>query len=209
MPDGNATGIPRRALGPFTADNLRVILKEVLKGSQTLPAWGEMEGLAGSLNRTHATFAFAAATANQSKRTADKVRNALDVLMEFFEQRRRACYPESGGGPNLQIVDREKRLHDRFDAFLQAFGEHDFDLNMDAGLLMPHIDHWHDVAGTIAGAFKAAMARANGPKNFGLSNDGPVPRFISAVVPLITGETPTVGAVGKYLKDRARQQRGE
>ena len=61
-------------------------------------------------------------------------------------------------------------------------------------------DNWHALCAAVATQFIYAMKR----QTFGVSNDGPVPRFVSAIVPYITGEQPTVAAVGKRLKDIAR-----
>jgi len=60
---------------------------------------------------------------------------------------------------------------------------------------------WHDIAHDLAVAFRLAMRPTNPALKMGLSNKGPIPRFIAAVVPHITGERPNVEQVGKYLKD--------
>jgi hypothetical protein len=75
---------------------------------------------------------------------------------------------------------------------------------------------WQSVADHIATVFQIAMWSANfeveigdtGPAARSLGyTGGPVPRFITAVVPLITGEKPgpTLGAVTQEMKRRARR----
>jgi hypothetical protein len=209
MPDGKISGEPERR-PPFTADSLRLILDGVLKRG-TKPGHADLATLAKYLNLVHGTFRFAVKVANKSKPAADKVSEAFAVLMHFFEERRSACQVENSVRPSVEIVESEKQLYNDFYGFVRTFEAHEFNLDMDAGLLMRHIDHWHDLAEMIAGAFKVAMSRNNDQQTLGLSNDGPVPRFVAATIPLITGEKPSAQAVGKWLKDqaRARKRRSE
>lgn len=119
---------------------------------------------------------------------------ALEILEVFFEERKKACCSVS-----IEIAESEQRLYDQFHDFVRAKA-HDFQLDMDAGLLMPEIDDWRDIAVVVAGAFKVAMY----PQKFGLSNDDPAPRFVAKVIPLMTNQSPSVFNVGKHLKDQAR-----
>jgi hypothetical protein len=191
----------------FTVGKLRTILNDIQKRG-IKPSSFDLEQLARMLNQTHDLFTFAVNTANKSKPAADKVRDALEVLRCVFEERQQACCAEDGTKlPSARIVEDEKRLFNQFNSFLQAMEAHHFELDMDAGLLMPHIDGWRPLAESIASAFKATMSRTNPGLKLGHSNDGPVPRFVAAVVPSITGETPKVFNVGKHLKDYARKLR--
>jgi hypothetical protein len=180
---------------PFSVAILRSILDNVLKQPQTKPGKEDLETLANSLNRIHSAFSFATKTGNQSKSTAGEVRGALQILVSFFEKRKQACYPEGRRGPGDQIVEDERVLYDKFQSLSRAMETHDFQLDMDAGLLMPHLDSWRPIAELIAGAFSLAMGR-----QFGRSNNGPSARFVAAVVPLMTQEQPSVENVGKHLK---------
>jgi hypothetical protein len=66
---------------------------------------------------------------------------------------------------------------------------------------------WHSIAEEVADAFKTAMLSTN-PKAPDNSQRGPVARFVSAVVPYITGEKePSPVAVGAHLTRCAAQQR--
>jgi hypothetical protein len=72
---------------------------------------------------------------------------------------------------------------------------------------------WHDIAHELAFDFQVAM-KPNNSTPMGLSNAGPMQRFIAAVVPHITGERPNTEQVGKYLKDNPprllhREDRGK
>ncbi len=58
---------------------------------------------------------------------------------------------------------------------------------------------WHRYAPRLAEAFRVAMSSTNS-KRLGLSNDGPVVRFVTAVIPYVTGDGPKTGAVAQHLK---------
>jgi len=182
---------------PFTAANLWEILDAVLRQPQAKPSKEAVKRLAATLNRIHNVFNFAKQIGNNSKVTADRVSEALEILEVFFEERKKACCSVS-----TEIAESEQRLYDQFHDFVRAMEAHDFRLDMDAGLLMPEIDNWRDIVVVVAAAFKVAMY----PQKFGLSNDGPVPRFVAKVIPLMTNQSPSVFNVGKHLKDQARQQ---
>lgn len=59
---------------------------------------------------------------------------------------------------------------------------------------------WHDISHRLVTSFQLAMRPTNPTLRMGLSK-GPVPRFIAAVVPHITGERPNGDQIGKYLRD--------
>jgi hypothetical protein len=67
-------------------------------------------------------------------------------------------------------------------------------------------DSWRCLAEDIADALRLSFASTNPTTTLGASNDGPVPRFIAAVVPLITGESPNVGNVAQCLKTATRDK---
>jgi len=59
---------------------------------------------------------------------------------------------------------------------------------------------WHGIAKHLETAFVAAMRSTNPKLDIGLSNEGPVTRFVVAVVPHLTGEDPTAQGVAQHLK---------
>jgi hypothetical protein len=195
-----------RAAQPFTTTSLRPIMDGVLKRGQKMPDESDLEWLASYLNLTYHQFSFAKAVANNSKPVADSVSAALATLTEFFETRWQTCFPKTGKGPSAGVIESERRFRSRFQALLRAFEQHDFPLDMDAGLLMPHMDNWRSIAKPVASAFKTAMQRNNPTHPFGRSNRGPVPRFVAAAIPMITGERPSVENVAKHLKDQAHRK---
>jgi len=160
---------------------------EVLKG-QAIPGEAELNGLVWALNDIHRAFWFRKTTAPESQfkhARASREREAIEVLMCFFDQRRQAsteaerriasalaaAKPRSArkaGKKAALVIDRERRLYDLFRDFVHAMTTHDFQLDMDidTGALMPRLESWHHVADGIAGAFRIAMF----PKEFGSSN---------------------------------------
>ena len=58
---------------------------------------------------------------------------------------------------------------------------------------------WHGVAELIAEKFEYVVRSVK--PDLGLWEEGPVPRFVAAVIPEITHEHPAVRTVGKYVKD--------
>ncbi len=163
----------------------------------------ELAALADDLNKIRGTYVFATTIANRSGAMADEVIGAIAVLMNFFDERKKACLKPVGHRPVIhpitgrdaaEIIESEKGLRARFYDFLHAMKAHDFQLDMDGALSMPLIENWHDLALIITSAFKACMRKNNGFHFGGQSNDGPLPRFVAAVIPAITGENPSVGS---------------
>ena len=65
-----------------------------------------------------------------------------------------------------------------------------------------------DVKEKIAKNFREAMRSTNPTLTFALSNNGPLSRFVAAVIPLVTGERPTEAAVrAELMRRRARYNR--
>ena len=62
------------------------------------------------------------------------------------------------------------------------------------------VEQWHEFARDLGLLFRAVMRRANPELELGLSNDGPIGRFVAAVIPFITGETPSVESVARHLQ---------
>jgi hypothetical protein len=70
-------------------------------------------------------------------------------------------------------------------------------------------DHWHACVEELASEFRLAMASTNPGLDLKDSNTGPISRFLSAVIPLITEEKPTPDAIARYLqRERDRKADG-
>ncbi|MGH7111042.1 MAG: hypothetical protein ACREFK_11510, partial [Stellaceae bacterium] len=135
-----------------------------------------------------------------SERAAD----AVDTLIMYFEERRRECLKKKY---DAETIESERKLYNAFGKFLRTLDKHSFGLDMDMVLMMANLEGWHDIALVIAEAFKVAMS-ANRIEPLGIANEGPVARFVAAVIPSITGEAPTPGAVSQHLKRCAGARSG-
>jgi hypothetical protein len=173
--------------------------------TQRSPSRQDIELLAFTLNNITGAFQF---TRKYACAESERVRPAIETLMLFFEARRRACGSETRYPP--AVVESERALYNRFWGFVDAMANHAFELNMDTIKLMPEHKDWHSIAHVVACSFKLAMVSNNPDVKFGRSNDGPVPRFVAAVIPMITEEHdhPSVGAVAKHLKRKTRGMGG-
>ena len=66
---------------------------------------------------------------------------------------------------------------------------------------------WADIAPDMAEYFTEVMRRNNPGWKGSLNNESPTLRFIAAVIPEITGETPTVTAISQFFKRRSRKEK--
>jgi hypothetical protein len=191
----------RRA--PFTVSNLKKILRESVLKRQAMPDEQRIMELAEVLNHVHSAFCFHNESRSASifrRRRTQNVIDAIHILICFFDLRNQDCRNLRAG-----VVIRERKLRQAFYDFVKAFRGHTFELPMDADptALMPDLKGWRSIAEVVASAFTVAMH----PTKIGHSNTGPIPRFVAAVLPLLTGETPSIGNVAQHLKKAARARR--
>jgi hypothetical protein len=66
--------------------------------------------------------------------------------------------------------------------------------------------NWKGIAWLICTALWNALSSKNPNVKLGTSGTGPAARFVAAVLPLITGETPEVGTVGNFLKAHRQKE---
>ena len=66
--------------------------------------------------------------------------------------------------------------------------------------------NWKHVASILATMFCDAMATSNPGVSFGNSNSGPVARFVSAILPQVTGDSVAPETVSAFLKELKRQE---
>jgi len=73
--------------------------------------------------------------------------------------------------------------------------------------VIPSIEMWHDYAVPLADDFRKAMHATDPSLNLQISNEGPIVRFLEAVIPIISEETPGRAAIARYLQ-REKTERG-
>ena len=59
---------------------------------------------------------------------------------------------------------------------------------------------WHKITGRLVLEFLTAVRSTNPNLELKVSNDGPIARFVAAITPLITGETPNRNAVARWIQ---------
>jgi hypothetical protein len=139
---------------PFTVAQIREILRSVLKANQKMPPPDRLEHLTMMLNMIHDLYRFAVTTGNESEPRGERVRAAVGVLHAFFKERERECFPEVGPAPDPVTLKSEIKLLRLFSDFLEGMKSHIFNLSMDAGVMMPHLESWHDIAFVLSGDFR-------------------------------------------------------
>jgi hypothetical protein len=199
--------------GPFTADWLR---EKMLARGCCVPPDCELARLTAHLNNINAAYKNSANLALSAE-----ARNAVLVLLHYFDTRRRVCgLPPSQletsaytGEPDLNptgvdplIIERELELCNQFDGFAKAMFAHTYALDMDAGRMMRPYKTWRDFALWIAWAFKMAMEASN-PGRTGFTSEGPIAWLTNEAIRVITGKKPGVSLVGQHLKQPYKKKR--
>lgn len=203
MADNEKSVVSLRSGDPFTIPIIREILDRVLERPQTRPGSDELTIFIRLLNSIYRAFKYSQEIGGTSNE-AQQVSEAFRVLEDYFEERREACQ----GDPSLSAaaIERERTLYNQFVRFLKKFHTHDFLLEMDWVGMRSSFEDWHDLAEPIANGFQVIMARNK--CRLGRSNEA-VPRFVAEVIPLITGERPTIAAVGQHLKLARQRRKGQ
>jgi hypothetical protein len=190
------------ATGLFTAEILKDLLSRpkthpgyILTDQYRLPSRDTLSWLARHLNTVIRTF-YDSPEIGENMKKAKAAEKAIDTLMDFFKERMHEC-AENKLLLKPETLEAEQLFSQRFWDFITAFINHPFTLPMDLRLQTPELKTWHDVAPAVAHLFKRAMNT-----DLGLAaNDGPVARFVYAVIPSMTGQTPkSIQAVGQCLK---------
>jgi hypothetical protein len=205
--------------GPFTADWLR---EKMLARGCCVPPDCELARLTAHLNNINAAYKNSANLALSAE-----ARNAVLVLLHYFDTRRRVCgLPPSQletsaytGEPDLNptgvdplIIERELELCNQFDGFAKAMFAHTYALDMDAGRMMRPYKTWRDFDRWIAHGFVLALAvEASNRGKIGFTNKGPIAWLTNEVIGVITGKAPGWYNVGQHLKQphgpRRKQRR--
>ena len=186
---------------PFTLESLRQLLAEkVIRRQQTMPDDAEISELARILNYwqghylieqkrcalrelQRAALAALATLANVFPRLRD--------LTESFE----ANAVQDQAPPAILAILRKRlaEIDAARDFIAKAEG---FSVWADPSLAP---DRWQWLADVLPIDFENAM-RSTNPYTAGLSHNGPLARFIAAVVPSLTGQHPTPDSVATQLK---------
>jgi hypothetical protein len=193
--EGDLVGTVKRT-GPFTVDWLR---ENMLSRGYHVPPDYVLVNLTTLLNRINSAYQN---SANQM--LAADARYAVWILMQFFDERERACEKADIDPPT---VENERKLRDRFASFLQALAAHTYALDMDAGGMMRPYQTWRDFARWVGCAFQSALTvKASNRRKIGFTNEGPIAWLTNETIGVITGKKPGVYLVGQHLKQPYRKK---
>lgn len=64
-----------------------------------------------------------------------------------------------------------------------------------------HVSNWHWMVTALSEPFTAAMSSSNNRFTFGVSPAGPFARFVAAVVPLVSGDKPSLQSVARRVME--------
>jgi hypothetical protein len=173
------------------AELRRILVDHVLRGSQRPPSEAAIRVLAGSVSAA-IREADNAVVLRRLASTAARCADALEVLAETLPELR--CGLDEGA---------ETAILDRLTEAVGAARRQGWATRV-AQPVVIH-DRWHAVVAGLGDALREAMRSTNPDLDLGLSNSGPVVRFLEQVIFPITGECPpTRDAIARHLQRSSR-----
>jgi hypothetical protein len=184
----------------FDQDGVKGLLSEaVLKGNWKSRREGDLKTLTRDLNRWSYVVWLNKGywkTYHQSRRAVSDALESLErhlpVLLEREDAlKRNALY-------QLSCFQADEEAFRFLQGGIAAFRA----LNILSSSGVGRMEYWRDLAPILAHMLRDALAAANPGRVVGNSNAGPVARFVSQVMPTITGEFPKASTVSAFLKTR-------
>jgi hypothetical protein len=196
----------------FTSDSLRSLLRGVLSGRQHMPGDAEIDRLVDILNHWKSYYA-SVDSADQTNELLRQEETALETLAVVLPQIRKKIRTELDffgvAKWNGEIVTaKEKRLKEiesLLHLVVTAMQSKFWNRFWEQHKIVGENRRWHEVQDVLCRDFVDAMKPTNPDESFGLSENGILARFISAVMPMITGESVKVSSVGQHRKKAARR----
>jgi hypothetical protein len=186
----------------FPAGSLRETFEQIVKiplrlpGSPDLTTLGrKLSILAGLASLQRGPWQTIWRQRVMARDAMGELQKSLSPLIEYALEKQ----AESGDLMSALYIDELRKLRN-----LQGSIEALQELNY-LFVAPPQISGWKDIAPILAELFKDAMRNANPHKTFGNSNGGPVAKFVSAMIPMITGELIKPESVSAHLKGRKSQ----
>jgi hypothetical protein len=181
----------------FSENSLRTILRKTAGPDQNLPNRKCLAHLAESLNDLAARY-FLRKSAPDYLSKHDDLCHALGCIEQWLTDRGLA---------------EESATRQAFDALVDELEKSEIDPTGQATHIWPKAVNWKgkdrgtdggmDVARICADWLNLALSESGQPM-LGHSNDGPLARFVGAIIPLIVGETVTTGNISQHLKRSQR-----
>jgi hypothetical protein len=176
---------------PITADVLRELLEEkaVLKRDLKMPSSEALEELARTLERWRLGLnndEIQRRRAKLQKKATRELATAKDTISQLHQLGHMSFVPE------IRDIERVRRSPGIWNATCYT--------GKSAA--------WSVLASVLPKDFAIAVKSTNPTFKLGISGEGPTPRFVAAVAPLITGEHPTVASAAGIMK-KARKAHGQ
>jgi hypothetical protein len=209
-----------------TTGALRAFLKDkkVVVSSQVPPDGLMLELLCDTLRRIYSLVQDDRVA--HAKRILEARRNIVSVfdalkdplsicITDSTKTAEELKYTRERLGPDLQtdgldILENESRIYagllEDVLAKINAAQAHPYHR---AFIELKIVSRWQDYAGELAAAFMLSVKPTKSSQvRSGLSNRGLAPRFVTAIAPYISGESPKIDAVTQHLKRLRRQPFG-
>ena len=174
----------------MTGPELRSLLidQRIIRGSHILPsldACNRLAGRIGEFAERHLGYLVQSADPH-----GEAIQRAMDDLVAKLAEARPVLV-ERRGKADIAALDRLAEAAALARPLAWSWGP----------LAIAHC-RWHGHAAELADAFRVAMRSTNPDLELGLSNDGPLVRFLAFVIPQITGEEPSMDAIARHLQRR-------
>ena len=203
----------------FSVLTLKTLLNgSVLRGSHKLPQKVDLVELVRELNdhcihvrAKNSSIEMQVALESTGQRGIQLLEFSMKGKLQIIEKIRQFSKAKDSGV--VIDVDQAQRMTDQEQAIKLA--ELAIDLLRGTVFVQSHheletmtaeIHGWPDSAEYLARLFRKAMEGANPGIDLGVSNGGPVSRFVSAVMPAITGESVRPETVSAHLKSLRRKK---
>lgn len=174
----------------------------VVKGSTKMPSRASITELANFVQALHQLHE---ARTGDWKIADEKLRRFRDAISEID-----ALLPDLisiwehlGHSDVVDALNRVKHSHSAVKSFYVLFPT-GRELNQ---LPVSRTADWHTYVQWLRSQFEHAMRSTNPGLDVRPSNDGPLTRFIAAVIPLITGENPKPPAIARQLQRMEKEAR--
>ena len=172
------------------ADMRKILINHVLRGAHKPPSHAACDKLARLVGQAGA-FASISQSFRDAHAREERLADALETLAALLPEVRRGLDARNDALPTLDRLAAAVTA-----AQTQLWGAHKVPVKLP--------ERWHDIAGRLAAEFREAMASTNPGLELGLSNTGPVARFIAAMTPIVTGEALTRDAIARHLQRAKR-----
>lgn len=184
----------------FTMGELRQVLRDTI-GDLNMPDDLEVKKLANIITGWRGQF-WAAQEAREFREVADRARAAIGTLAEAMKavlqhHQSRVEMGDPFAQPRASSAGKILAAINEQDVAYAVGTDAPVESNPDK--FHERVADWRWLAEVMPVDFATALQKANPGKRIGVSKDGPCARFLAAIIPRVTGESPSASAVGTQL----------